>query len=145
LFNDSTVRVYDVDTGFKEQYRWKYDKALMGFVAFAPDSRTLYAGASDLLLRQWDPLKPAKDPETFYKGSSPGISFIACSPDGRWMASYGPDYRINLLERASGKKIREIIVGENYGNLAFAPDSRHLAVSVGTGVILVLRLEEAKK
>ena len=144
IYLDSTVRLYDASS-LKELYRWKNDTVLPSSLTFTPDSKQFIAGASDNLIRRWNTAAPAKEPETYYKGGASGISTLACSPDGRWLASWGPDYRINLYDLASGKKVRDWTTGEHFGNLAFAQDSRHLAVSVGTGVVLVLRLTEAKK
>jgi WD40 repeat protein len=143
IYNDSTVRIYDV-ADLKEKARWKYEKVLMSGLAYTPDGRDLLAGGSDQKLRDWDALKLPKEPEIFYKWASGGISVLACSPDGRWLATYGPDYRVQLIELATRKKVKEWVMGEQFGNLAFAPDSRHLAIGVATGVVLVLRLEGPK-
>lgn len=143
IFNDSTVRLYEMP-GLKETYRYTYDKALMGAVTFTPDGRLVLAGSSDTLLRQWDAQKPATMPDIAYKGGHGGISTLACSPDGRWLATYGPDHRVQLFDLATKKKVREWILGEQYGSIAFAPDSRHLAVGVGTGVVMIWRLASAK-
>jgi len=144
VYLDSTVRLYDASS-LKEIYRWKNELVLPSSTMFTPDSKRFFAGASDTLLRRWDTAAPAKEPEIYYKGTGYSVSTLACSPDGRWLASWGPDYRINLYDLASGKKVRDWTTGEQFGNLAFAQDSRHLAISVGTGVVLVLRLEEVKK
>ncbi len=144
VYLDSTVRLYDA-ASVKEVYRWKDEMVLPGVLAFSPDSKFFFAGASDMHLRRWTTAAPPKQPELYYKGGNYGVSALACSPDGRWLASWGPDYRINLYELATGKKVRDWTTGEQFGALAFAQDSRHLAVSVGTGVILILRMEDAKK
>ncbi len=68
----------------------------------------------------------------------------AFSPDGRYLAIY-IDGGFGLLDRVTGKKLRHWVFPENPGPVAFAPDSRHLAIGVATGVIYLLRLEEAKK
>src|SRR5262249_56294762 len=101
IYNDSRVRLYDV-AGLKEQYKWKHDKVLMGALAFTPDGRGLLAGASDPLIRQWDPAKPAPEPEGFYKGGNGGAATLACSPDGRWLAAYRPGYRLPPIDPARG-------------------------------------------
>ena len=141
---DSTVRLYDA-SGSKESYRWKSDTILASALAFTQDSKHFLSGASDHLIRRWDTAAPPKEPEVIYKGANYGVSVLACSPDGRWLASWGPDYRINLYELSTGKKVRDWTTGEQFGNLAFSQDSRHLAVSVGTGVVMIWRLEDPKK
>jgi WD40 repeat protein len=141
IYNDSTVRVYDV-ANYSELARWKWDKVLTQSIAYAPDGRTFLAGGTDNLLRRWDALKLPKEPEVIYKEGP--TSALAISPDGRWLAGY-IGYRVQLIDLATRKKVREWVTGEQFGNLAFAPDSRHLAISVGTGVVLVLRLEGPKQ
>jgi WD40 repeat protein len=143
VYLDSTVRLYD-SAGAKEAYRWKNDVVLPSALAFTPDSKHFLAGASDQLIRRWTTAAPPKEAEVVYKGGNYGVSVLACSPDGRWLASWGPDYRINLYEMPSGKKVRDWTTGEQFGNLAFAQDSRHLAVSLGTGVVMIWRLESPR-
>jgi WD40 repeat protein len=142
-FNDSTVRLYDA-ADLKELARWKYDKQLMSVIAFTPDGRDFLASGSDGLLRQWDALKLPKEHEVIYKWGACSPSVLTCSPDGHWLAVYHPYHGIQLIDLAARKKVKEWSVGEQFANLAFAPDSRHLAVSVATGVVLVLRLEGPK-
>jgi WD40 repeat protein len=142
-YNDSTVRLYDA-ADLKELARWKYDKVLMSVIAFTPDGRDFVASGSDGLLRQWNALKLPKQPEVIYKWGVYSPSALACSPDGRWLAVYHPYHGIELIDRATRKKVKGWSIGEQFGSLAFAPDSRHLAISVATGVTLVLRLEGPK-
>lgn len=144
IYLDSTVRLHDAANA-KESYRWKSDTILTSALAFTPDSKHFLSGASDHLIRRWDAAAPPKEPDVIYKGGNYGVSVLAPSPDGRWLASWGPDYRINLYELATGKKIRDWTTGEQFGSLAFAQDSRHLAVSVGTGVVMIWRLEDLKR
>jgi WD40 repeat protein len=143
-YNDSTVRLYEAGD-LKEVTRWKFDTRLMSAVAYTPDGRNILAGGSDQLLRQWDAIKLPKEPEVIYKWGTGGLSVLNCSPDGRWVVGYGPDYRIQLLDLETRKKVKEWAPGEQFGHVAFAPDSRHLAISVATGVVLVLRLEGPKQ
>ena len=143
-YKDSTVRLYEA-AGLKELGKWKWDKVLMNSVLFTPDGKLLLAGGSDTQIHQWDALKLPKDDEIFYKWPPPyGVSTMVLSPDGRWLASYGPGYAVQLIDVAARKKVREWSLGEQFGSLAFAPDSRHLAISVATGVTLVLRLDGLK-
>ena len=142
-FLDSTVRLYD--DNFKELYRWKSTTILPGCATFSPDGKYFFAGAGDGMIRRWETAKPAQEPEIYYKTSESDVSVLACSPDGRWLASYGPDYRINLIDLATGKLKRHWSTGEQFGGLAWGTDSRHLAVGVGTGITLIFRLEEGKK
>jgi WD40 repeat protein len=142
-YNDSTVRLYDA-ADLKELARWKYDKQLMGAIAFSPDGRDFLASGSDGLLRQWDAARLPKEHEVVYKWAPYSPSVLTCSPDGRWLAVYHVSHGIQLIDLTSHKMVKQWSLGEQFGNLAFAPDSRHLAISVATGVVLVLRLEGPK-
>ncbi|MCS7047550.1 MAG: WD40 repeat domain-containing protein, partial [Gemmataceae bacterium] len=139
-YRDAAVRLFDVANGSKEVFRWKHDTIMPGTSTFAPDGKHFLMGASDALIRRWNVDPQAKDGEVYYKGAGYAIASLACSPDGRWLASWGPDYSVNLFELATGKKVRHWPLGEQFGSLAFAYDSRHLAVALGTGVVLILRL-----
>jgi hypothetical protein len=70
------------------------------------------------------------------------VGALAFTPDGRWMASWGPDYRVTLWDMATGKALRQWVLHEQFGSLALSSDSRYLAISLGTGVVYVLRLSE---
>jgi hypothetical protein len=67
------------------------------------------------------------------------------APDGKSVVTYGPDGKLVVWERPSGKRLLEWAAPESLGGVAFAPDSRHLAVGIGPGPVYVLRLAEAKK
>jgi WD40 repeat protein len=137
IYRDSNVRVYDLDTQ-KEVFRWKHDKILPHSVAFAPDGRQFVSGGSDHVLRAWSWPQP-KDSAVLHKGTY-GMYHLSYSPDGRFIAAYA-DAGFAVFEAATGKKLRQWSMPEQYGNIAFAPDSRHVVCSVGTGVIYLLRLE----
>jgi WD40 repeat protein len=143
IYNDSTVRIYDTGD-WQERARLKYDKTMMTSLAYTPDSRSLYVGGVHGILRRWDALKLPKEAEVFLKGGTAGFGQLTCSADGRWLATYGNDYRVHLIDLATGKTARAWSLGEQFGSLAFAPDSRHLAIGVATGVVLVLRLDEIR-
>jgi WD40 repeat protein len=141
IYQDSTVRLYDVGTK-KEVFRWKDEKVLPQSVAFAPDGRRFITGNSDSVLRGWSwPEPQATDPATVFKGNASQLCF---SPDGRYFAGYAAG-GYTLFENATGKVLRQWPLQETPGNIAFAPDSRHLALSMGTGVIYLLRVAEAGK
>lgn len=139
LFADSTVRLFDT-FGMREVHRWKSITVLPHSVAFSGDGAHFFAGCSDGLLRKWNTAAP-KEPEIFFKNSYPHTA-LASSPDNRWLAVYGPE--VYLLDLATGKTARTWSPGESFGAMAFAPDSRHVAVSLTTGITLVLRLEGPK-
>jgi WD40 repeat protein len=144
IYKDSAVRVFKVED-LTEKTKWAFDKALMSSCTVTADGRGILGGGSDSIIRVWDAGKLPKESEVVFKGGTGGVGIMACSPDGRWLATYGQDYRVYLIDLATRKKVRDWAMGEQFGSLAFAPDSRHLAISVGTGIVLVLRLESPKQ
>jgi WD40 repeat protein len=64
-------------------------------------------------------------------------------PDGKQVATSGLDGQLVLWDLAGGKRLRQWTFQENVANVAYASDSRHLAVALATGVIYVLRLAPA--
>jgi WD40 repeat protein len=142
VYDDSAILVYDAES-LEEHARVKFVMSIFYAVAYSPDSRAIFAGGSEAFLRRWDADKRQTEPQSFTRWGSGGLSTLACSPDGRWLAAYGPDYRVTLFDAASGKKVRDWAIGEQFGSLAFAPDSRHLAIGVASGIVLVLRLDHA--
>jgi hypothetical protein len=70
----------------------------------------------------------------------PGFGF---SPDGRMLLTWASGYQFTLWDAASGKRIHDFSFPEAMGSVTFANDSRHLAVTVRTGVVYVLRLGPA--
>ena len=48
--------------------------------------------------------------------------------------------QLKLWDLATSKPVWEANFSENIGHVTFASDSRHLAVSLATGVIYIIRL-----
>jgi WD40 repeat protein len=141
IYQDSTVRLYDVSTK-KEVFRWKDDKVLPVTAAFEPGGGQFLVGSTESWLRGWSWPEPRPtDPAIVSKAAS-ALSPFCFSPDGRYFAAVAGG-GIGLFEAATGKRLRHWVLQENLGNVAFAPDSRHLTISLGTGVIYLLRLEAA--
>lgn len=141
IYLDSSVRVYDIASE-KETFHWKDEKVLPQGVTFTPDGKRLLAGGSDAALRAWTWPEPNADPAVLFKGAA-HLHQVTCSPDGRLVGGYA-DYGFALFDAASGKKLRQWQLQEQCGNITFAPDSRHVALSMGTGVIYLLRLDLTK-
>jgi dipeptidyl aminopeptidase/acylaminoacyl peptidase len=105
-------------------------------IAFAPDGKTLLAGAWDGSIRLWD-LATGKELRQ-YTGHKGWVRSVAFAPDGKTFASGGKDKIIRLWETATGKELRRYEGHQNWIQyLAFSPDGKVLA-SRSTGQTLRL-------
>ncbi len=140
LYQNSMVRIFEL-ANKQEIFRWKSDKLQPNFVSFTADGKQFFVGASDAWLRTWSWPEPLPtDPTILYKGAS-SANQISFSADGRLIAVQA-DGGYAVLERATGKRLCLWLFQENLGHIAFAPDNRHLAIALATGVIYLVRLEE---
>ncbi len=108
--------------------------------AFGMDSRQAFTGAYEAALKRWDVTPKGLAPLPAWKGTSGYAEAILPSPDGQTLVTRGLDGQVILWEAASGKRLKGWTFQENLGFVAISPDSRHLAVSLCTGVVYVLRL-----
>ena len=114
-------------------------------LAFSPDGKQLASGHQYGSIRLWDvdgilegkegslePLKPGAKRRAFvHTGISIGavsIVSLAFSPDGKRLAAGSEDYRITILDTASGKVLRSFVGhAATVVALAFSPDGKRLA------------------
>lgn len=114
------VLVWSTSTG---RLRSRSTHAGAGDLSFAPDgTRLAVAGAHGIVLIDPDSGDPL--------GRLPrsGRSTAAWSPDGRWVAAASPDGRARVW-RTSDLSVADTLTGHPFSALAFAPDSRTLAVT----------------
>lgn len=144
IYVDCTVRLWDVDYGNELQV-YKGHTAIVGKALVTPDGKYALSSGSDFTIRKWDLLTPpAETPPPFILSKSGHLSLLAMAPDGRTFITQGPTTSFTLWETITGKKLQEWTLQENLSRVAYSPDSRHLAVTLGTGVIYILRLAPPK-
>jgi len=143
VFVDCTTRLWDADqaTPLSE---WKMHVQPVNAVAFTADGKQALACANELAVHRWTVGPTPAEAPSAPTWASGGVRRLLPSPDGRLLATYGPDHTLVVWELATGKRLYGIDLAENPGGLAFAPDSRYLAVAISTGPVYVLRLAEAK-
>jgi WD40 repeat protein len=127
-------------------------------LAFSPDGKTLAAGGKMLRkpnVRIWDiaTSKAVAD----LKGPDYRASHVAISPDGKWLAAGGmtgylgefrDEYEVIIWDFATRKQ-HAVLAGHpgrmGIGGLAFAPDSKALAVSCGDGSLKLWTVSTGKE
>ena len=106
--------------------------------AFSPDSRLLAAGSCGAvtefygcqygLIHVWD--VPSFSTASVFSGHSSGITELAFTPDGRWLASVDERTHIYLWDLET-REISLVMQDWRYGyvrEIAISPDGEHMAV-----------------
>jgi WD40 repeat protein len=142
------IHVWELLTGRKVttiQYR-------ASTLAFSPDGRLLAAGEEVIMPnRRGKPIGSAAGTVLVWEVDggklkhdwSPdpkGVSRLAFSPDGQWLAAVGPDGMVRVWDSKAGKPVAAIPLPAytlGAGRLAFSPDGEYLAASVEDGRVWV--------
>jgi WD40 repeat protein len=130
---DGSMRLWDVTTG-KELRRWESLQPVPDQVAFSRGGASLLMSDVYGDLREWD-VTTGKELRRF---DSRQTSRFVLSPDGKHLATADGDGTLRYFDLHSGKeRSRFVLPGREkggrrlWGDLAFAPDGRHILVGVG--------------
>jgi WD40 repeat protein len=141
VYTDCCLRVWDVEKGTEAQALKNFESPVYA-VGYTADGKQAFGGVYEPVLRRFDVgpngLTAAKTGEL--KGSGGYFAGTVFSADGALMVSRYVDGKVIVWDLESGKRLREWVFAETVQHVAIAPDSRHLAVSLATGVVYVLRL-----
>jgi WD40 repeat protein len=142
VYEDCLMRFFDVESG-KEREAKKELPIPPRCVAFVPGTDLTLVGTGDNLLQTWklagDKLTEA--PAWKLPAGAP-LGYVT-SPDGKFVLVTNGSHSFLQLS-ADGKAIAGWAFKEPLARLALAPDCRHVAVGLSTGVTLVMRLQELR-
>jgi WD40 repeat protein len=140
---DCTTRLWSTEESSPLR-EFKMSALPIGAVAFSADGRHALASGGETALWRWAVGPPPTEAKVWLGWAAGAVRRLLPSPDGRLLATFGPDRTLVVWEMATGKRLHQWDLAETPGQMAFAPDSRHLAVTIATGPVYVLRLAEAK-
>jgi WD40 repeat protein len=139
VYTDCLLRQFDVQSG-EQTFSDKSFKVPIYSAGFSVDGRQAFTGLYEPGLRRWEADSGTLKKAEGWKGASGYVALMRFSPDGKQVATSGLDGQLVLWDLVSGKRIQQWALPEYISNVAYASDSRHLAVSLATGVIYILRL-----
>jgi WD40 repeat protein len=149
---DGTARLWDADTGLPVQTIQVHRDSIF-CASFSPDGRRVATAGTDKAIKTWE-VGSGRQLQTF-AGHRDYVLHIAFSPDGSLLASVSHDKTIRLWDADTGRQLKSLIdpasdlkikeippqakllgiiqTGEMWagGVVAFSPDGRTLAASVG--------------
>jgi WD40 repeat protein len=127
----------------------KRDLPLNGIAAvslvFSPDGRALLAGTNDGRLHPWDTSGAEPQAVGLFSGHAKPATYLAFAPDGSSLASADESGRVVLWETTNWNKQRQWQLPGGIRSLAFAHDSRHLALGLPSGPVYILRLVASER
>ncbi len=128
VYVDPVLRLFNLDDGKLLHAVKSYAQPVSG-AAFSPDGRRVLVTTSEPQARQLD-----------LSGPEPKEGEPVFSPDGKRVATVGPDASVVVWDAAGGQAVVKWNLPENVGHVSWAGDGRHLAVTAATGVVYVMRL-----
>src|SRR5581483_8412426 len=97
--------------------------------AFSPDGRLLATGATDAVVRLWDPATGQE--QRALRGHANWVTGLLFAPDGRTLYSVSWDKTVKRWDPASGEERPVVEDAGRHAHVALSPDGRLLASAGG--------------
>ncbi len=140
--DNSTIRIWDADTGQPTGEPLTGSKGWVMSVTFGPDGHRLVSSSRDdenLVIWNVDTGQRAGQINTNQYQHAGGVETAAFSPDGHRLATNGPINEIQILNVDTGQPIGPLLVGHTVAvdSLAFSPDGHRLVSGSGDSTIRI--------
>jgi WD40 repeat protein/DNA-binding SARP family transcriptional activator len=135
---DNTALIWDSQTGEKLVTLIGHTDTVVG-IAFSPDGKRLATSSRDNTARIWDAasgkellkFSKAGHGEGAVGGLNRGLTDVAFSPNGEWLATAGTDGTAILWDAVTGQTLLTVSNPLGFYRVAFSPDGRRLVTSGG--------------
>jgi WD40 repeat protein len=140
-YEDCSIRLWDLRDGKMKKDVTKLERPVSN-LTFAPDGRTFACSLWERPTHLWEASLTGLTKKTEVKNTSIWSHVNAFSPDGKRVVTLGQDARLRLTDLATDKVVKDWGFAETVAHAVFSADSRYLAVSLHTGPVYILRLDE---
>ena len=125
--SDSTIRVWDAQTGVQVGNSLQGHTYQVNSVAFSPDGRHIVSGSYDKTIRVWNAQTGVQVGNSL-QGHTQAVKSVAFSPDGRHIVSGSDDSTIQVWDAQTGVQVGNSPQGhiQAVSSVAFSPDGRHM-------------------
>ena len=125
--DDSTIRVWDAQTGVQVGSSLQGHTGWVNSVAFSSDGRHIVSGSYDRTIRVWDAQTGVQVGNSL-QGHTQVVKSVAFSPDGRHIVSGSNDRTIRVWDAQTGVQVGSSLQGHTQAvnSVAFSSDGRHI-------------------
>ena len=144
--DDGTLQVWDLNQPNAEPTTLECGGRVLGVAFFISGDRQvklLAAGSDDKIMHLWNLQQPSDKPPIKFKGHRDGVSSVAFSPDGQWLASGSWDTTVRLCNFHQPDAEPIIFQGhiDSVRSVAFSPDGTILASASDDKTVRLWNLE----
>ena len=124
---DTTVRIWDAETGAVVGKPLEGHTSKVNSVAYSPDGCHIISGSWDNTIRIWDTETGAAVGKPL-EGHTSWVNSVAYSPDGRHIISGSWDETIRIWDAETGAAVGKPLEGHTseVNSVAYSPDGRHI-------------------